>query len=73
MLFRSVVKLKDGAAVAHDRVASRLPPSAIDALRTTSDTDTPDTFTAELVTVVPFGRFLVGKDTVRVLVRPVLR
>lgn len=64
---------KEAGAAFHGLVASRLPPGAIDTLRPSSQSDAPETFSVQVQTAVPLQRFLVGKDTVRVHIRPVLR
>jgi hypothetical protein len=66
-------RLRENGAAFRGKVASRLPPGAMDTLRPSSDSDAPETFVAEMRTAVPLQRFLVGRDTVRVKVRPVLR
>lgn len=66
-------RLRENGASFHGKVASRLPPGAIDTLRSTVDSDSPETFVAEVQTAVPLGQFMVGRDTVRVKIRPVLR
>jgi hypothetical protein len=69
----ATVRLREGGAAYRGKVASRLPPGAMDTLRPGSDTDGPEAFAAEAPVVVPLHRFLVGRDTVRVTVRPVVR
>lgn len=66
-------KLRENGAAYRGQVASRLPPGALDTLRPTSDSDAPETFGAQVSTAVPLKLFLVGKDTVTVRIRPVLR
>lgn len=66
-------RLRESAAAYHGKVASRLPPGAIDTLRPSSASDAPEIFAAQVQTAVPLKRFLVGRDSVRVMVRPVLR
>jgi hypothetical protein len=66
-------RLRENGATYHGKVASRLPPGAIDTLRSTVDSDSPETFVAQVQTAVPLGQFMVGRDTVRVKIRPVLR
>jgi hypothetical protein len=70
----ATIRLRDeGSAAYRGKVVARLPPFALDALRASSGTDVPETFTTELVTALPVGRFVVGRDTVRVTPKPVLR
>lgn len=66
-------KLRESGASFRGQVASRLPPGALDTLRPTTDSDAPETFGAQVYAVVPLKRFIVGRDTVRVEVRRVLR
>ncbi|WP_437687997.1 SpoIVB peptidase S55 domain-containing protein [Sorangium sp. So ce176] len=66
-------KLRENGAAYRGKVASRLPPGAMDTLRPSSDSDAPETFGAQVQVPVSLKRFLVGKDTVRVTVRPILR
>jgi hypothetical protein len=66
-------KLRENGAAYRGRVASRLPAGALDTLRSTSDSNGPETFVAQVQTAVPLGQFLSGRDIVRVKVRPVLR
>ncbi|WP_245678145.1 SpoIVB peptidase S55 domain-containing protein [Chondromyces crocatus] len=69
----ATVKLRENGAAFQGKVASRLPPGAMDTLRPTSDSSAPETFGAMAYTTIPMQRFVVGKDTVTVKVRPVLR
>jgi hypothetical protein len=55
------------------KVATRLPPGAADTLRPSSSSDAPEQFASQVQIAVPLKKFLVGHDTVRVEVRPVLR
>lgn len=66
-------RLRENGAAHRGKVASRLPAGAIDTLRSTNDSNTPETFVAQSNTAIPLGRFLSGRDTVRIKVRPVLR
>ncbi len=66
-------RLRDNGAAYRGKVASRLPPGAIDTLRPSSASDAPEIFAAQVQTAVPLKRFLVGHDSVRVSIRPVLR
>jgi len=64
---------KEGGAAFRGLVASRLPPGAIDTLRPSTQSDAPEVFAPQLQTAIPLKRFMSGRDTVRVQVRPVLR
>jgi hypothetical protein len=64
---------KEVGAAFHGQIASRLPPGAIDTLRPTTQSDAPETFSVQLQTAIPLQRFLVGRDTVHVEIRPILR
>jgi len=66
-------RLKDNAAAYRGKIAARLPPGAIDTLRPSSASDAPEIFAAQVQTAVPLKRFIVGRDSVRVSIRPVLR
>lgn len=66
-------KLRESGAAFNGKVASRLPPGALDTLRPTSESNAPETFGALVQTPISLKRFLVGKDSVTVKVRPVLR
>lgn len=66
-------RLRENGASHRGKVASRLPAGAIDTLRSSNDSNTPETFVATVHTAVPLGRFLSGRDTVRIKIRPVLR
>jgi hypothetical protein len=66
-------KLRESGASFRGQVASRLPPGAVDTLRPTTDSDAPETFVAQAFAAVPLKRFVVGRDSVRVQVRRVLR
>ncbi|WP_437481715.1 SpoIVB peptidase S55 domain-containing protein [Sorangium sp. So ce1014] len=66
-------KLRENGAAYRGKVASRLPPGAMDTLRPSSDSDAPETFGAHVQVPISLKRFLVGKDTVSVTVRPILR
>jgi hypothetical protein len=66
-------RLRENGAAFGGQVASRLPPGAIDTLRPANATDAPETFVAQVQTAIPMKRFIVGRDTVRAKVRPILR
>jgi hypothetical protein len=66
-------RLKENGAVFGGKMASRLPPGAIDTLRIASESEAPETFVAQVQTAIPLKRFMLGRDTARVKVRPILR
>jgi hypothetical protein len=66
-------RLRDNAAAYRGKVAPRLPPGALDTLRPSSASDAPEVFAALEQTAIPLKRFLVGRDSVRVSIRNVLR
>ncbi|MFT3766351.1 MAG: SpoIVB peptidase S55 domain-containing protein [Minicystis sp.] len=66
-------RLKESGAAWRGKIASRLPPGALDTLRPSSQSDAPEIFAAQVQTAIPLKRFMVGRDSVRVFVRPVLR
>lgn len=66
-------RLKENGAVWNGKVASRLPPGAVDTLRLSSGSEAPETFVAQVQTPIPMKRFILGRDTARVKVRPILR
>jgi hypothetical protein len=62
------------ATVTHrGRVAENLPLGAVDALRPTTSSIAPDAYATNVRTVFPIDQYLVGKDKVSVVVRPVVR
>ncbi len=67
------IRLRDAAAAYHGKIVSRLPPGAMDMLRPSSASDAPEIFAAHVYSAVPLKRFVIGRDSVRVSVRPVLR
>jgi hypothetical protein len=67
------IKLAEHGVAFHGQVASRLPPGALDVLRTASDTAAPEPFVSYVRTAIPIHRLLEGKDRVHLHVRPVLR
>ncbi len=69
----AILKLRENGAAYRGKVASRLPPGAFDTLRASSDSSGPETFIAQQYTAIPLKRFVAGRDTVRVQIRPVLR
>ncbi|HRI64667.1 MAG TPA: SpoIVB peptidase S55 domain-containing protein [Polyangium sp.] len=66
-------RLRENGAAHRGKVASRLPAGAIDTLRSSNDSNAPETFVAQATTAIPLGRFLAGRDSVHIKVRPVLR
>jgi hypothetical protein len=66
-------RLRENGAAYRGKMATRLPPGAIDTLRPSSQSDAPEIFAAQVQTAIPLKRFLVGRDSVHVSVRPVLR
>ncbi|NUP09852.1 MAG: hypothetical protein HOW73_27715 [Polyangiaceae bacterium] len=70
----ATVRLKgESGASFRGNVATRLPPGAIDALKTSASSIGPDTFGAVQQTSYPMKRFIVGRDRVRVKIRPNLK
>jgi hypothetical protein len=67
------IKLSSHGVALHGQVASRLPPGALDSLRPLHDTASPEPFISFVRKEIPMGRFVDGKDRVRVRVRSVLR
>ena len=62
------------ATVTHrGRVAENLPLGAVDALRPTSSSIAPNAYATDVRTVFPIDQYLLGKDKVSVVVRPVVR
>jgi hypothetical protein len=62
------------ATVTHrGRVAENLPLGAVDALRPTASSIAPDAYATNVRSVFPLDQYLVGKDKVQVVVRPVVR
>nr|WP_275939311.1 SpoIVB peptidase S55 domain-containing protein [Polyangium spumosum] len=66
-------RLRENGASYKGKLASRLPAGALDTLRSSTDSDMPEMFVAQVQTAVPLKQFMVGRDTVRVKVRDVLR
>lgn len=66
-------RLKETAAAYRGQIATRLPPGALDTLRPSSQSDAPEIYAAQVQTAIPLRRFVVGRDSVRVMIRPVLR
>jgi hypothetical protein len=70
-----VVKFSNsgGTMAYHGRVATRLPPGALDVLSPTNSTVTPTTFAATTRSVHPLPFYVLGRDRVSVEIRRVLR
>lgn len=66
-------RLRENGAMMRGKMASRLPPGAIDTLRPSTESDAPETFTAQVQVPIPMKRFIVGRDTIKAKVRPILR
>ncbi len=69
----ATIRLREAGATFAGKLASRLPAGAVDTLRSASDSEGPEMFASVTHHVVPMKRFVVGRDTVRVKVRPVLK
>jgi hypothetical protein len=69
----AVFRLRENGAAYKGQVASRLPPGAMDLLRPATQSDAPEAFAAQSYTAIPLKRFLVGRDSVHVEVRQVIR
>ena len=66
-------RLKETAAAFGGQIANRLPPGALDTLRPSSQSNAPEIYAAQVQTAIPLKRFIVGHDSVRVMIRSVLR
>lgn len=67
-------KLENEAGAAfRGQVATRLPPGAVDTLRSQTQSVAPEVYAAQMQVVIPIKGFIVGQDTVEVKVREVLR
>jgi hypothetical protein len=68
-----VVSYSDGGAITYrGKVATSLPPGAFDALQPRSASVAPVPFKSETRHVTPLEQFMVGHDSVRIQVKPVL-
>lgn len=67
------IRQKEAGASFGGQLASRLPAGAVDTLRTASATDGPEVFASMTYQVVPMKRFIVGRDSVKVKVRQILK
>ncbi len=70
----ATLRLQDESGAAFKgRVATRLPPGALDTLKTSASSIAPETFGSVQQTSFPMQRFVVGHDRVRVKVRAALK
>lgn len=69
----AVFRLPEHGAVFKGNVVSRLPASALDTLRGTGSSEAPETIATLSRHAFPIGKFVDGRDHVRVRVREVLR
>jgi hypothetical protein len=70
----STISLKgEGGAAYKSQVATRLPPGALDTLRVMAGSTTPQTFGSVEQQSFPMKKFIVGRDRIRVRVRPDLK
>lgn len=69
----ATIRLREAGAAFGGKLASRLPAGAVDTLRSATDSDGPEVFAAVVQHAIPMKRFVVGRDTVRVKVRPILK
>jgi hypothetical protein len=60
----------ESGAAFKSQVATRLPPGALDTLRVTAGSTTPQTFGSVQQQSFPMKKFIVGRDRIRVRVRP---
>jgi len=63
----------DAGLAFNGKVATDLPPGALDQLRPTTTSIGPEAFQTSIRHVVPLGEFMIGRDRVTVTIRPVLR
>ncbi|NRA32386.1 MAG: hypothetical protein HRU17_03500 [Polyangiaceae bacterium] len=69
-----VVSYSAGTGVSfRGRVASRLPPGALDALQPSSTTIAPEPYNSQVHHVIPMSKFVIGKDTASIRVNSILR
>lgn len=69
----ATVKVGGQGVAFKGQVASRLPPGALDTLRSTSTSVTPEPFTSVVRTTIPINQFVTGRDQVRISVRNVMK
>lgn len=67
------IKLPEQGISHRGLVASRLPPSALDTLRPARDTNAPEPFVSYARASFPMGRFVEGRDRIKIRVRPATR
>jgi hypothetical protein len=65
----AVYRLPESGITFKGQIAGRLPASALDTLRTTGDSESPDVIPTLVRTAFPMGKFIEGRDFVRVKVR----
>jgi hypothetical protein len=63
----------DGGLAYNGKIATNLPPGAVDALRPTTTSIAPEAFQTVTRQVVPLDQFMIGGDRVSVTIRPILR
>ncbi len=66
-------RIRETGAAFRGKLASRLPPAAVDLIRPANQSDSPELFGSYVQVQVPLKRFLVGSDSVHVTVKPVLK
>ena len=66
-------RVRGTSASYRGKIANRLPAGAIDILRPSSDSGAPEIFASQVQTAIPLKRFIIGRDSVRVQIRPVIR
>jgi hypothetical protein len=69
----AVYRHKDPGIMYHGQVAHQLPPSAVDILRPASDSQAPESIASTVRIPFPIGKFIEGRDRVRVKVKDILR
>lgn len=67
----ATIRLKNESGAAfRGNVAERMPPGALDTLRVGASSVVPETFSSVQQTTHPMKRFIIGRDRVRVKIRP---
>lgn len=69
----ATIRLKDVGATHNGKIATNLPAGVIDMLRPSHDSRAPELFAVYQHTEHPMKKFVVGRDTVRVKVRAILK
>lgn len=69
----ATIRLREAGATFGGKLASRLPAGAVDTLRSATDSDGPEIFASVSQQVIDMKRFIVGRDLVRIKVRPILK